>query len=180
MEEEKNQSDLENAENNVVKEPLKLDEFQKINKRAIPVWRVGEGFGSLFWWLIPLVVNYWGGGYDFPLWIISVLTGLVIVNTILRFTILPYIRWKYWSYRINEHEIELRRGVIIKVNTLIPINRVQHVDTRQGPLMRSYELATVTISTAATTHEIPALTDEVADLVREKISNLARKAREDV
>ena len=58
--------------------------------------------------------------------------------------------------------------------------RVQHVDTRQGPLLRHYGLSTVTISTAAGTHEIPALADDVAGILRDRISELARVVDEDV
>ncbi len=159
---------------------VSFDEFQKIDKYAIPAWRVGGGFGSLIWWLLPFGISLYGMGRDFPEWIPFALAVVVLINSISQSTFLPYIRWKHWSYRITDDEIELRRGIFIKVNTLIPINRVQHVDTRQGPLYRSYDLASVTISSAATTHEIPALSEDIADLVREKISILARKARQDV
>jgi len=40
--------------------------------------------------------------------------------------------------------------------------------------MRRFGLASVTISTAAGVHEIPALSIEVADELRDKISRLAR------
>jgi uncharacterized protein len=46
--------------------------------------------------------------------------------------------------------------------------------------MRWYNLASVTISTAATTHEIPALDSVLADRVRDQISKYARLAEEDV
>jgi membrane protein YdbS with pleckstrin-like domain len=93
---------------------------------------------------------------------------------------MPYLSWKNWRYAIDENEIDLKRGVIFKTRTLIPLSRVQHVDTRQGPLLRSYNLASVTISTAATTHEIPALDSIIADRVRQQISTYARLAEEDV
>jgi len=50
--------------------------------------------------------------------------------------------------------------------TLIPMIRVQHVDSSQGPLLKKYRLASVTISTAATVHEIPALDEEEAEELR--------------
>lgn len=58
--------------------------------------------------------------------------------------------------------------------------RVQHVDTKQGPLMSKFVLASVTISTAAGSHEIPALKEEIADELRDHISILARVVEEDV
>lgn len=56
---------------------------------------------------------------------------------------------------------------------MIPIARVQHVDTEQGPILRCYGLATVTISTAAGPHDIPALPFEKANEVRDKIVRMA-------
>lgn len=93
---------------------------------------------------------------------------------------IPEIRWRRWSYQVDEQEIDLQSGIFIITRTLVPIKRVQHVDTRQGPILRSYELADVTISTAATTHRIPALEQETADQVRNQISKFARLAKEDV
>lgn len=43
-----------------------------------------------------------------------------------------------------------------------------------------YKLATVSISTAATTHEIPALYEEDATSLRDRISNLAMVDEDDV
>ena len=90
------------------------------------------------------------------------------------------IRWRRWRYEVREQEIELQHGVLFITRTLVPMVRVQHVDTQQGPLLRKYQLATVTISTAATVHEIPALPIEEAEELRVYISQLARVADEDV
>lgn len=119
---------------------------------------------------------FWGSSWQ---WIIYIIAAAVAINTGLQASIVPYIRWRHWRYAIDEHEIDLKRGILVITRTLIPIKRVQHVDTRQGPILRHYGLATVTISTAATTHEIPALSEEVADEARNRISNLARIAQDD-
>ena len=94
--------------------------------------------------------------------------------------LLPKLRWKRWRYEVREQEIELQHGVLIIKRTLIPMIRVQHVDTQQGPLLRKYQLSTVMISTAATVHEIPALDMHEAEELRRSISSLARVADEDV
>ena len=76
--------------------------------------------------------------------------------------------------------MELQEGIFIVKRTLIPMIRVQHVDTVQGPILRKYQLASVIINTAATSHEIPALEESEAEELRRLISNLARVADEDV
>lgn len=125
------------------------------------------------------MISYLGSG-QMSLWIISGITfGLVVIAGLAIFFI-PEIRWKRWSYQVDEHEIDLQSGILIITRTLVPVKRVQHVDTRQGPILRSYGLADVTISTAATTHRIPALEEETAEDVRDRISKFARLAKEDV
>jgi membrane protein YdbS with pleckstrin-like domain len=113
------------------------------------------------WTMVPLLV------------VVTILCGLAIF-------FIPEVRWQRWYYQVDEHEIDLQNGIFIVTRTLVPIKRVQHVDTRQGPILRSYDLADVTISTAATTHRIPALDEETADKVRNQISKFARLAEEDV
>ena len=83
-------------------------------------------------------------------------------------------------YGLAEEEIDLYRGIFIRTRTVIPMVRVQHVDTEDGPLYRYYKLAAVTISTAATQHVIPALSHEVADELRAKISQFAMVVEDDV
>jgi len=70
--------------------------------------------------------------------------------------------------------------LFVMKRTLIPMIRVQHVDSSQGPLLKKYKLASVTIFTAATVHEIPALDEGEAEELRYHISRLARVADEDV
>lgn len=159
---------------------MRPDPEQKIDKKAIPAWRITGGIGSLFWWFVPVVYGFFALGGVTERWPVVLLTVLVVFNTILQASIIPSIRWRRWSYQIDKHEIYLQHGIFIIRRTLIPVNRIQHVDTRQGPIMRSFDLSSVTITTAATTHEIPALNDEVADEVRNRISDLARAADQDV
>lgn len=62
----------------------------------------------------------------------------------------------------------------------MPFIRVQNTDTRQGPILRAFGLASVTVSTAANNHVIVGLDVQVADQLRDRAAELARLAREDV
>jgi membrane protein YdbS with pleckstrin-like domain len=159
---------------------MKEPPFHKLTPRAIRVWQWTNSIRSLFFFIIPIVYSIVFGLDDFHRWIVTAITILVIIYWLLSIFLMPYLSWKNWRYAIDENEIDLKRGVIFKTRTLIPLSRVQHVDTRQGPLLGFYELASVTISTAATTHEIPALDSVLADRVRHQISTYARLAEEDV
>lgn len=154
--------------------------FHKLTPRAIRVWQWSNSIRSLVFFAVPVIYSVFFGLDGFHRWIAMSITILVILFWLLSIFLMPYLTWKNWRYAIDENEIDLKRGVIFKTRTLIPLSRVQHVDTRQGPLLGSYNLASVTISTAATTHEIPALDSVIADRVRQQISTYARLAEEDV
>jgi membrane protein YdbS with pleckstrin-like domain len=69
----------------------------------------------------------------------------------------PPIAYRYASYTVDEHGIEIRRGVVWRAVTNVPRTRVQHTDVSQGPLERSHGLGTLVIHTAGTVHAIVAL-----------------------
>lgn len=152
----------------------------RISTKGLTVWRwygtmqtlviIGLAIGlyQLFKWL------------DFPSWSNVALLGSILLFAFLFIYLFPKIRWNRWRYEVREAEIELQHGLFIVKRTLIPMVRVQHVDTTQGPLLRKYGLAVLTISTAATVHAIPAIPTEEADTLRRQISELARVAEDDV
>jgi len=153
---------------------------KKLSPRAIQAWQWGSAAGNAIFLGIPAVYYSFFGFQDIHFWIVIALSIIFSAIWLLSVFIVPALRWKRWRYSINEDEIDLLRGVLVRTETLIPLSRVQHVDTRQGPLLRWYGLSSVTISTAATTHEIPGLDQVIADRVRKEISTYARLAEEDV
>jgi uncharacterized protein len=90
----------------------------------------------------------------------------------------PELRWRRWRWEVREHEIDIRRGTIAVTRTLVPMLRVQHVDTKRDLLQQGLGLATVVFHTAAGANEIPALTVAEAGQVRDRIAALARTADE--
>ena len=93
--------------------------------------------------------------------------------------VVPGLRWRRWRYEIREEEIDLRHGTFTVRRTLVPIRRVQHVDTSSGLLQGAFDLATVSFHTAAGETELPALARGEAEAVRRRIGELAR-TRDDV
>jgi uncharacterized protein len=152
----------------------------RISEKALPVWRWSGLIHSGGIIILAITALVLAVIFDWPLWIPVAAVILAAVYTYFFAVLFPMIRWKRWRYEVREQEIELQRGVFFVKRTLVPMVRVQHVDTVQGPLLRKYDLATITISTAATTHEIPALDMYEADELRNSISALARVAEDDV
>ena len=94
--------------------------------------------------------------------------------------VLPPIRYVRWRYEVSEDYLDIAKGIIWRKRYTIPFIRVQDTDTRQGPILRAFKLASVTVSTAAKEHVIPGLDFEVAEQLRDRSAELARLAREDV
>ncbi|MGF2614264.1 PH domain-containing protein [Rossellomorea vietnamensis] len=152
----------------------------RISEKALPVWRWSGLLHSAAVIILAIASVVLAFIYEWQFWIPAAAVAVAIVYTYFFAFLLPVIRWKRWRYEVREQEIELQRGVFFVKRTLVPMVRVQHVDTVQGPLLRKYGLASITISTAATTHEIPALDMYEADDLRNSISSLARVAEDDV
>ncbi|EIJ79884.1 membrane-flanked domain protein [Bacillus methanolicus PB1] len=153
---------------------------KRISERALKVWRISGAIQSVFMWMIAVGVTILTIIFHWPIWIPAGLIIIAAISSYFSVVLFPALRWKRWRYEVRDQEIELQHGVFIIKRTLVPMIRVQHVDTEQGPLLRKYHLATVTVSTAATVHEIPALDMEEAEELRSSISRLARVADEDV
>ncbi|MFP3719047.1 PH domain-containing protein [Niallia circulans] len=152
----------------------------RLSKKGITVWRLTGVISSLIMMVIGAGVITFAILFD---WHILISVGTIIYLLFhMAFTIgiLPPLKWKRWRYEVRGDEIEIQQGVIVIKRTLIPMIRVQHVDMKQGPLLRKYELATVSISTAATVHEIPVLQVDEAEEIRQYISSKAKVAEEDV
>jgi len=96
------------------------------------------------------------------------------VTLVLGTPLVPELRWRRWRWEVREHEIDLQRGILVVRRTLIPMARVQHVETERGVIGQLLGLSTVEIHTAAGSHEIPLLRDGDAGAIRTRIAELAR------
>ena len=149
---------------------MRAEPREKLNPRIKAVWRISDALMLTAVWLIlaspgaiALLVDaseaYWAEPY------------------VLALTPLRYIRW---HYELRPDFLELKYGIIWRKHIVVPFIRVQNTDTKQGPILRAFGLASVTVSTAAGSMEIPGLLTEEADSVRDRAAEFARLAREDV
>ncbi|WP_096434928.1 PH domain-containing protein [Alteribacter populi] len=153
---------------------------QKISDQALIVWRIAAVIELIFYLLVPVAYWWLSRFVDFfPFWFLWIIIGGLVIYGLVSVGIFPKWHWQRWRYRIYDNEVELLYGIFIIRRVIIPMIRVQHVDTEQGPLLRRYGLASVKVTTAATVHEIPALAESKADEVRDHIARLAREADPD-
>jgi uncharacterized protein len=97
-----------------------------------------------------------------------------VVSAIVLAAALPYLRYRRWRYEIRERDLFLSRGSLFFVLTLIPFDRIQYVETHQGPLDLAFGLMQLVVYTAAgRAARIPGLAPEEAGSLREELSKVA-------
>jgi len=151
-----------------------------IAKNAIKAWRITASIYIVGLWLLVIGLIILTLLFDLTFILSGIALGIGIVASFVFVYLIPKLRYRRWRYEIYEQEIYIQHGILIVTRTIIPMIRVQHVDTKQGPILKMYKLATVSISTAATTHEIPALVEKDASSLRDRISTLAMVDEDDV
>jgi len=100
------------------------------------------------------------------------LTAIVLALGAAATLLLPRRRYRRWGYREGEDELEIRRGMLIRVRTIVPFGRVQHIDVAQGPVQRNFGLATLILHTAGTQGAavaLPGLRHTDAEAMRDRI-----------
>jgi membrane protein YdbS with pleckstrin-like domain len=86
----------------------------------------------------------------------------------------PYLRYRRWRYEIRQRDLFLSRGSWFYVLTLIPFDRIQYVETQQGPLDLAFGLMQLIVYTAAgKAARIPGLAPDEAEALREELSKVA-------
>ncbi|MBA2276299.1 MAG: PH domain-containing protein [Chloroflexia bacterium] len=147
---------------------------ERLDPRAITLWRISGLVQALVVTgtvVVPLVVLHFAVDFGWT-WVIVPAVAIAAISVALALT-LPGVMWRRWRYEIREEEADLQHGVVTITRQLVPMARIQHVDTRRGPIQRHFGLASVVLFTAAGAVEIPALAVDVAATVRDRIATLA-------
>ncbi len=158
---------------------MKDEPSERLDPRAKVVWRISAALN-----MIPLLAAGGFGSFALLRWadvsaVLGTLPALaVLALAVLSVAVIPGLRWRRWRYEIREDEVDLQRGIVWISRTLVPLARIQHVDTQSGPLQRWFELATVVFYTAAGPNRIPELSASVAAAVRDRIAELTREQDE--
>jgi uncharacterized protein len=99
--------------------------------------------------------------------------GVALLAAVLA-SALPLLRYRRWHYAIRAHDLSLAKGALFFVRTLIPFDRIQFVESRQGPMDRIFGLNQLVVYTAAgRAATIPGLNGPQAEAVREELSRVA-------
>ncbi len=122
---------------------------ERIATDAIKTWQLTAHLIAIIPLLLTIaafVVAYY---FDFlPYWVGIALLAVTLLEWGVTGFIIPKLRWRRWRYQIYDQEVYIQHGILIVTRTVVPMIRVQHVDTQQGPILKKYGLSTLEISTA--------------------------------
>lgn len=153
---------------------------ERLAPAAKTLWRLTAAL-----WVVPaFFVASWAGGGLVAAGAEGIVPWLPFVAALFGVAVgvalVPGLRYRRWRYEIREDEIDIRHGALSIRRTLVPMSRVQHVETRSGPLQSMFGLSTVIFHTAAGQNLIPQLREPEADEVRRRIATLARTSTDEV
>jgi membrane protein YdbS with pleckstrin-like domain len=141
----------------------------RLSPTARWVWRANWAGGSLVALVIGRAIgDSLGDAVATLLWALPL--AALLVGT----AVVPELQYRRWRWEVREHDADIQHGGLTRHRTLVPMPRVQHVETTSGVLERALDLATVEIHTAAGSHTIPLLNDAEAYRLRTRIAALAR------
>ncbi len=133
----------------------------RVDRRAITMWRMTP--------LIPGIVVLaacvaLGALVDPARWPAVAAALVTIVATVFFVAVVPLWRFRFHRWEITDDAIYTQSGWWVRSRVVIPISRIQVVDTTAGPIEQLLDLATLTVTTASSagTIRIVGLDAEVA------------------
>ncbi|NJC35148.1 hypothetical protein GGR88_002662 [Sphingomonas jejuensis] len=116
--------------------------------------------------------------FDFAFGAIASGIALLLISWVL---VSPARRFNAWGYRLDGDELNVARGVLTRTHSIVPLQRVQHIDVGQGAIARRFGLAELVVHTAGThgaAVTIPGLALPEAERLRDEIRLHIRREAE--
>lgn len=141
------------------------------------VWALGILIRAFFTALIFLIIELLfirpNINYDIPTGFTSL---IIIILGVIMSVLYPVLKYKYWAYEVRDEELFLKRGILLRITTIAPFSRIQHIDVQQNLFERMMNLARLVIYTAGTRGAdiiIPGLPIEYAEMLRDQLKEYA-------
>jgi len=145
---------------------------EQLSNRVTLYWRIARLFQTAFFSMPFSVILFFIIISLSNIWVAMFLSAGFLLYRFAYALIWPSLEHEYYRFEIREHDILVQHGVLFRKWSSIPLHRIQHVDTHQGPLERIIGLVTLRIYTAAGNHfdgAIPGLRPDRATELQQKI-----------
>lgn len=156
-----------------------------LDPKVVSYWRVCNSITSAIGLVIAVLIFASSLLFDgFNMYIYGAagfVLGIVILNFLCQQLVVIPLKYTYTKYSLNISDIDKISGVFVRTRRVVPFKRVQSVSTENGPILRHFGLSNLEVSTAESIPFIlEGLDKHTAEVVRQRISALARSAQEDV
>lgn len=139
-------SAIPGPESTVLREPA-----HQVSPRAVTYWRVSALIGAVVEWAVVIPVYLFAVPEIFegrPWWT-TVLLVVSLVAPLVHLVVMPQLRFRIHRWEVTPTAIHTRSGWLSIDSRIAPLSRVQTVDSTQGALMRVFNLASLTVTTAS-------------------------------
>lgn len=153
--------------------PVLMTEPAYPPSRSAPlVWALGA---AIPWLAIALGQLVWFVLDGRMPWLHVGVAAATMVGALVSVVVVPLWRYRVHRWEISPQAVFTRTGWLVQERRIVPISRVQTVDTYRGPLDRLFGLANVTVTTASSAGavRIVALDTAVADQVVAQLTDIA-------
>ncbi|WP_239021755.1 PH domain-containing protein [Nocardioides jishulii] len=137
----------------------------RVCPRAVAYWRTSAAIGAVIVLAITFAVYFLVPAR--PWWATAIVVVIVLAS-IVEVAAMPTIRYRVHRWEVNDIAIHTRDGWINLESRIAPLNRVQTVDSEQGAIMRLFNLASITVTTASSAGSVDIVgldADEARELV---------------
>ncbi len=127
-----------------------LPQYQKINYLLLSSNAPFErAVGWLIFFTFIIILSVAGILFKLPL-LVEYMLEVFVVEIILMLITMYWCFYshKFRGYALREHDILYKTGVFWRKLTILPFNRIQHIETKQGVIQRKLNLATLHLYTA--------------------------------
>lgn len=139
---------------------------QPLHPSVVTLWRISSALSSLFLTGVAVAMTFI---FEQPVWLAVPVAVVGIAWSI----VVPSFRYRHFRYRVSAVDLRLMHGWLWRSVSVVMHSRIQHVDSRQGPVERVLGLATVIVYTAGSVGAsvgIPGLAQGEAEALRERLA----------
>lgn len=127
------------------------DPAHRVCPRAVNYWRTNAAIGGVITMAIVLTIYFVVPSRP---WWATALVVAIALYCLVELLLVPQLRFRIHRWEVNDIAIHTREGWLGRESRIAPLSRVQTVDSEQGPVMRLFRLASVTVTTASSAGEI--------------------------
>jgi membrane protein YdbS with pleckstrin-like domain len=142
---------------------------QRLDPRVVSLWRMSGAVWSLIWTAVL------GGAAALLQWPLALMIPIALLG-IAWMVWVPAAAYRHYAYQVGDVDVRVMHGWWTRRVAVVLHSRIQHVDTRQGPIERAMGLATVVIFTAGSVGAmvaIPGVALAQAEALRDLLARLS-------